>query len=155
MPLESENMIHVKILLHWDEEQREYFRKTLIEGLPPSCTALAGWVWYRMVDKHSTLRYFRPAFQNWCSPSPYAHVWLTHTLCRWAGCIPKLQQKAIPFSFLWVLKAECNILSKMCLIPQCLMPQDRETEEPSARPCLKIKLFIRKIEDKFNPGFLA
>lgn len=151
-------MILVKlILLHWDEEEREYFRETVMDGLPPSCTALTKWVWYRMVDMQSTFRKGTvwPAFQNWSSPSSHVHVWFTHHLYRCAGGIPELQQKAIPFSFLWIVNAECNVLLKMCLTTELLMPQDRETEEPSARLCLKIKLFIKKIEDKFFPGFFS
>lgn len=120
-----------------------------MDGLAPSCPALARWGWYRVVDMQSSYRkalcglHFRTA-------APWAHTHLVQ-VCR---VLPWATAKRIPFSFLWALKAECSKLLKMCLTPHCLVPQDRETEL-GARLCLRIKLFIRKIEDKFSPGFFS
>lgn len=79
----------------------------------------------------------------------------SHTPCTGVqGASLSYSRKQFPSLFcrLWMQNATC---SWKYLTTQFLMPQDRETEEPSARLCLKIKLFIRKIDGKFSPGLFS
>lgn len=66
-------------------------------------------------------------------------------LYRYAGCMSKLQHKAVPLSSL--VDCVCimqYVLENVSNDTTCLMPRDREKEEPSAIMCLKINQIIFK-----------
>lgn len=66
-------------------------------------------------------------------------------LYRYAGYVSKLQHKAVPLSLLvYYVCTMQRVLENVFNNTTCLMPQDREKEEPSAIMCLKINQIIYK-----------